>query len=534
MADTFVTSTVMGTVPDGALFARQAEQTYAVACQDMISLFTSCTNKISGFTTLAFEEQASCYCCRTSDGSLSWTDELGDFASTCADWASTGEPDTAYSVAMTFATFCSQWSDACDGTVSDTATATDTDDSSSASATESTDSTNSQGIVKTVTGKNSEATESTSTSSSKSSGGLSTGAIAGIAAGAGVVALLILAGIFVWFWKKRKPAPAPAPTQPVQQTQQPFNGQQQQQQQMGGFQQPYYGQQQQPVMQQYNAAQQDNKMYQGPSPFQPAPAAAAAWPPPGQPPVQQAGQMHYAAELPSPDMGVNGQPVVAQELHGQDASRYSELPSETAPPQYSQPSQCRKRRWDSPHESFAKRAAEEDVTYDVNHEYKDSSLFYGLSITVHSNESLAVLEMLPEVVNISPVVFIPRPGAEMRPVSAEALQGLPRSSAVDEGLVKREQANSRKLNYNSPHKMTGVDRLHRTGIKARAPRLPSSTQASTTTILLWVAALAPTARSHLAMTLWAMTMTDGTAPSRTTIRWPHVRAEATARMLQAS
>lgn len=38
-----------------------AMQTYAPACIDMISLFTSCTSKIDGFTTLAFRDQASCY-----------------------------------------------------------------------------------------------------------------------------------------------------------------------------------------------------------------------------------------------------------------------------------------------------------------------------------------------------------------------------------------------------------------------------------------------------------------------------------------
>lgn len=38
-----------------------AMQTYAPACIDMISFFTSCTSKIDGFTTLAFKEQASCY-----------------------------------------------------------------------------------------------------------------------------------------------------------------------------------------------------------------------------------------------------------------------------------------------------------------------------------------------------------------------------------------------------------------------------------------------------------------------------------------
>ncbi|KAF7559835.1 hypothetical protein G7046_g4333 [Stylonectria norvegica] len=107
-----------------------ATQTYATACEDMIGIFTSCTNKVDGFTDLPFGEQASCYCCRTGrNGRLSWTDALDDYASTCADWAVTGEPNTAYSVAETFATFCENFTEVCDvtATTSDGATSTSDD-----------------------------------------------------------------------------------------------------------------------------------------------------------------------------------------------------------------------------------------------------------------------------------------------------------------------------------------------------------------------------------------------------------------------
>ncbi|KAH7159838.1 hypothetical protein B0J13DRAFT_114278 [Dactylonectria estremocensis] len=115
--------------------ASDAEQTYAIACVDMISLFTSCTNKISGFTDLPNSDQASCYCCRTDGATLTWTDELDSYATTCADWASTGEPDTAYPVARTFATYCERFTDVCDG-----AAVTSTTDSESASVTRNSDS----------------------------------------------------------------------------------------------------------------------------------------------------------------------------------------------------------------------------------------------------------------------------------------------------------------------------------------------------------------------------------------------------------
>lgn len=110
MADTLVTSARsvhrdgsgpinprdMATITHGAVFA---EQIYDEACVNMIGLFTDCTKRIDDFTELGFREQASCYCCHRSDGTLTWTDELGYYASDCVDWAITGEPDTAYSVA---------------------------------------------------------------------------------------------------------------------------------------------------------------------------------------------------------------------------------------------------------------------------------------------------------------------------------------------------------------------------------------------------------------------------------------------------
>ncbi|KAH8686973.1 hypothetical protein BGZ61DRAFT_533622 [Ilyonectria robusta] len=102
------------------------------ACNDVLSMYSSCSREIDGFTELPFGEQATCYCCRSSGGSLTWTDELDKYASTCADWAVTGEPDTVYSVAKTFATFCENFSDACDAT----ATSTDSSESSTTGSSE--------------------------------------------------------------------------------------------------------------------------------------------------------------------------------------------------------------------------------------------------------------------------------------------------------------------------------------------------------------------------------------------------------------
>ncbi|KAH7324600.1 hypothetical protein B0I35DRAFT_406387 [Stachybotrys elegans] len=92
-------------------------------CQSMVGLFTSCVAEIDGFSDLPYGEQASCYCCRTTRGVVTWTDELDEYAQTCRDWARTGEPDTIFPVASTFAVFCDNFSDVCEGSSPATETA---------------------------------------------------------------------------------------------------------------------------------------------------------------------------------------------------------------------------------------------------------------------------------------------------------------------------------------------------------------------------------------------------------------------------
>ncbi|KAF4446365.1 queuine trna-ribosyltransferase [Fusarium austroafricanum] len=106
-----------------------ASQTYAVACEYMLDIFTSCTAIDKGFTKLPPREQAVCYCCRNGATRQTWTDELGKYASTCAAWARTGEPKTAYPVAKGLATFCEQFTDVCTGGASDATRTADSESS---------------------------------------------------------------------------------------------------------------------------------------------------------------------------------------------------------------------------------------------------------------------------------------------------------------------------------------------------------------------------------------------------------------------
>ncbi|WAO92743.1 Hypothetical protein NCS54_01026300 [Fusarium falciforme] len=125
---------------ESATVTSPAEQTYALACQNMLGIFASCTRANRDFTELPFKEQAECYCCRGSGDRLTWTDEMGGYAKTCASWASTGEPDTVLPVAETFASFCKRYTTACDvaATRTQDSETTATDDDNNDDETDST------------------------------------------------------------------------------------------------------------------------------------------------------------------------------------------------------------------------------------------------------------------------------------------------------------------------------------------------------------------------------------------------------------
>jgi hypothetical protein len=128
--------------------------------------------------------------------------------------------------------------------------------------------------------------------------GLSTGAIAGIAVGAGLVALLALSGVFVWCWKTKRSSPDPTTVQHIQPTQQFANSVQQQQQPVVYM--PYG--QQSPV---YGSPPQFSPVYSGNNTYQ-----TSSFPPP--PP----GQMQFVAEL-SAGKG----PIEAVEAGGAEIKR---------------------------------------------------------------------------------------------------------------------------------------------------------------------------------------------------------------------
>ncbi|CAG9944835.1 unnamed protein product [Clonostachys rosea f. rosea IK726] len=61
------------------------------ACYDMLDMYSQCVSSTKGFSDLPFQSQAPCYCCSTGRNTVTWHDDLDNYAATCAQWASSVE-----------------------------------------------------------------------------------------------------------------------------------------------------------------------------------------------------------------------------------------------------------------------------------------------------------------------------------------------------------------------------------------------------------------------------------------------------------
>ncbi|VUC37605.1 unnamed protein product [Clonostachys rosea] len=120
------------------------------ACYDMLDMYSQCVSSTKGFSDLPFQSQAPCYCCESARNTVTWHDDLDNYAATCAQWASSVET-SVYSgmfrlfyskaivssntptVASRFASFCHQFSDACDSVATSTSSSSSSRSTSSAS-----------------------------------------------------------------------------------------------------------------------------------------------------------------------------------------------------------------------------------------------------------------------------------------------------------------------------------------------------------------------------------------------------------------
>jgi hypothetical protein len=122
------------------------------------------------------------------------------------------------------------------------------------------------------------------------------------------------------------------------------------------------------------------------------------------------------------------------------------------------------RRGESAHSLFHKRASD-TIDYDTRYEFTDSSLFFGLSIQVNDDANATSLLEIPNVLAVWPVSIFPRPNAVGL---ANPRTGIYTYEDGTQYLVNATAGSG--YNYNSPHKMTDVDRLHDEGIKGMYPK----------------------------------------------------------------
>lgn len=119
-----------------------------------------------------------------------------------------------------------------------------------------------------------------------------------------------------------------------------------------------------------------------------------------------------------------------------------------------QPGTAVSKRSGSEHEEFHKRATEK-FKYSTRVEFKDSSIFYGISLQAEQGIDLATIKTLPNVVNVWPIRQIPNPNPARH---------LP-NSGKGSGWPKTHRNPQSDSNY--VHTMTGVDKLHSSGVKGR-------------------------------------------------------------------
>lgn len=157
--------------------------------------------------------------------------------------------------------------------------------------------------------------------------------------------------------------------------------------------------------------------------------------------------------------------------------------------------------------SLVDKAAEASVQLNVRYEFNNADVFHGLSVTLEDDAHVGVLRDLPEVAGIFPVREVPRPEAQLPefkdPSSSSSRSGavvapatrnpgdkvdvdplwwtnltLPINSPPNTntnnggpGPNSAAPSNGSSANFNSPHSMTGVDRLHQAGIRGKGVRV---------------------------------------------------------------
>ncbi|RDW66606.1 hypothetical protein BP5796_09355 [Coleophoma crateriformis] len=129
---------------------------------------------------------------------------------------------------------------------------------------------------------------------------------------------------------------------------------------------------------------------------------------------------------------------------------------------------------DSGHQAFHKRATAASIKYSVNYQYDAPDLLYGLSIKLENDADAAAIRNMPEVQGVWPVRSIARPQAAIPDAHGPQAEHIAAIQPTNR-LLKRSDPQHLKpdgnVNHNTPHTMTGVDRLHSLGIKGKGVKV---------------------------------------------------------------
>ncbi|KAJ0158935.1 Minor extracellular protease vpr [Colletotrichum tanaceti] len=135
-------------------------------------------------------------------------------------------------------------------------------------------------------------------------------------------------------------------------------------------------------------------------------------------------------------------------------------------------------------DTIVQAAAELSIPLRVRYQFLDQTVFYGLSVSLELDDHVQTLRSLPGVENVVPVQRMTHPHPHHRPSSAAGIsRASERETSPDESgsgsgsgseqLLSTRSPVSRDLgvDWNSPHAMTGVDRLHARGILGDGVRI---------------------------------------------------------------
>lgn len=125
-------------------------------------------------------------------------------------------------------------------------------------------------------------------------------------------------------------------------------------------------------------------------------------------------------------------------------------------------------------ETLVERAAELSVSLKVRFEYQDKSVFYGASVSLDDDADAEKLRALPGVENVVPVQQVAHPyrlPENGSPIGSANIGSAASTNGESNFRPRSVLPRASDVDWNSPHVMTGVDRVHAKGILGEGVRI---------------------------------------------------------------